>query len=104
MNYGNLGNYNQYRPNLKIIAKGYGIDQNEFNNITNSCINSYLSKAYPLSTTSSYDIRRAIGGEWFVCCSPAGSKDLDFSLTSARVDDHLIFTVDSVLFQVCRLR
>ena len=97
-------NMNQYKPNVQILNRGYGIDQNEFNNITNSCINAYLGKTYPLSTNASNGIKRAIGGEWFVCASPVGAKDFDFSLTSARTDDQLIFSVDSVLFQVCRLK
>jgi hypothetical protein len=104
LNYGYQQKFNQYRPNLQILNKGYGIDQNEFNNITNCCINSYLNNAYPLSTNSSNAIKRAIGGEWFVCASPINSKDYDFSLTSARTDDQLTFSVDGVLFQVCRLK
>ena len=105
MNYSNnMNNYNQYKPKVQIINKGYGIDQNEFNTITNSCINAYLNRAQPMSSYASTGIKRAIGGEWFVCVSALGAKDFDFSLTSARTDDQLVFSVDSALFQVCRLQ
>ena len=100
----NNQNNNQYRPNLQILNKGYGIDQNEYNTITNSCINAYTSKSNPMSTSASNGIKNQIGGEWFVCVSPVGTKDYDFSITSARNDDNLVFSVENVLFQVCRLK
>ena len=108
MNYNNQQNnqfqQNQYKPNLQIKTRGNGIDQNEYNTITNSCINAYSNKAYPLSTNASNNIKNTIGGEWFVCSNPNDKKDFDFSLTSARTEDSLIFTVDTILFQVCRLK
>ena len=96
--------FQQYRPNLQVLNKGFGIDQNEYNTISNSWINAYLNKQHPLSSNASAAIKNAIGGEWFVCSNPSDKKDFDFSLTSAKAEDSLIFTVDSILFQVCRLK
>ena len=107
MNFGMQNQFNQqqqYKPNVQILSKGVGIDQNEYNIITNSCINAYLGKQYPLSSSSSAGIKRAIGGEWFLCANPTDKKDFDFSLTSAKTEDSLIFSVDNILFQVCRLK
>lgn len=94
----------QYQPKLQVMNKGFGIDQNEYTTITNSCINAYLYKQYPLSTNASNTIKKTIGGEWFICSSPVDKKDFDFSLTTAKTEDSLIFSVDNILFQVCRLK
>jgi hypothetical protein len=48
--------FQQYRPNLQVLTKGFGIDQKEYNSITNSCINAYLNKAYRLSSNASHVI------------------------------------------------
>jgi len=112
MNYG----YNQYggqqnpqsyyppQPQFRQYAVGSGIDNNEFNNITRACSQAYTSKLNPLSTNSANLIKKAIGGEWFVCCSPLGNKNFDFVLTSVTGGDFMSFSLDNVLFEVCRLK
>jgi len=88
---------------VKICSQGQGIDQKEYFTITNSCINAYKYKQYPLSTTAANNIKNTIGGEWFVCASPVGAKDFDFSLTTAKAWDSITFSVDNIFFQVCRM-
>ncbi len=106
----NYPQYNQFQqpqiqqPKLQLMNKGFGIDQNEYNTITTSCMNAYAYKQYPMSTTAANNIKRTIGGEWFICSSPVDKKDFDFSLTTAKTEDSLVFSVDNILFQVCRLK
>jgi hypothetical protein len=94
----------QYQPNFKQYCCGNGIDQNEFNGITKACTNAYLSKMNPLSTSSANMIKQFIGGEWFVCCSPLGNKNFDFCISSVTGGDFLSFSLDNILFEVCRLK
>ncbi len=93
-----------YQPVFKQYAVGSGIDSNEYSNITKACTQAYMGKMNPLSTNSANILKNAIGGEWFICCSPLGNKQFDFCLTSVSGGDFMSFSLDSVLFEVCRLR
>lgn len=97
------GNFNQYQPVFKQIATGSGIDNNEFTTITNACSKAYVSKMTPLSTSSVNLIKQAIGGEWFICCSPTGTKDFDFCISTVSGGDFLSFCLDNITFHVCRI-
>ena len=44
-----------------------------------------------------------LGGQWVVVCYPE-NRAYDFALTTVKGGDFMTFTVDNVLFQVCRLR
>jgi hypothetical protein len=92
------------QPQFKQYAVGSGIDQNEFNTITKACSQAYINKMNPLSSNCSTLIKQAMGGEWFVCCSPLGNKNFDFSISSVTGGDFLSFSLDNVLFEVCRLK
>ena len=94
----------QYQPVFKQYAVGSGIDSNEYSNITKSCTQAYMGKMNPLSTNSATILKSAIGGEWFICCSPLGNKQFDFCMTSVSGGDFMSFSLDSILFEVCRLR
>ncbi len=93
-----------YQPQFKQYAVGTGIDNNEYQNITKGCTQAYISRQNPLSTSSATNIKKAIGGEWFVCCSPLGNKNFDFCLSSVSGGDFMSFSLDNVLFEVCRLK
>lgn len=107
MNY-NMGYQQQpqqyVQPVFKQYAVGSGIDNNEFNNITKACTQAYTQKSNPLSTNASSLIKQYLGGEWFVCCSPLGNKNFDFCISSVTGGDFLSFSLDNVLFEVCRLK
>jgi hypothetical protein len=93
-----------YQPQFKQYAVGSGIDNNEYQAITKGCTQAYINKANPLSTNSATFIKQSIGGEWFVCCSPLGNKNFDFCLSSVSGGDFMSFSLDNVLFEVCRLK
>ena len=93
-----------YQPQFKQYSVGSGIDNNEYQNITKACIQAYTGRMSPLSTNSANLIKRAIGGDWFVCCSPLGNKNFDFCLSSVSGGDFMSFSLDNVSFEVCRLK
>ena len=92
------------QPVFKQYAVGSGIDSNEFNNITKACAQAYSGKMNPLSTNCSTLIKQLLGGEWFICCSPLGGKNFDFCISSVSGGDFLSFSLDNILFEVCRLK
>lgn len=106
MNYnqGFSSNVQLPQPVFKQYAVGQGIDRNEYNAIANGAMKAFMAKSTPLSTTSANNIKQMIGGEWFVFVSPLGSKDYDFCLSSVTGGDFMSFSLDSTLFQVCRLK
>jgi hypothetical protein len=102
--------YNQYnqqqyiqQPVFKQYSVGSGIDNNEYNTIIKSCTQAYQGRTN-LSTNSATFIKKTIGGEWFVCCSPLGQKNFDFCISSVQGGDFMAFSLDNTLFEVCRLK
>lgn len=99
--------YNQQQfvqqPVFKQYSVGSGIDNNEYNTIIKSCTQAYQAKMN-LSTNSATYIKKNIGGEWFVCCSPLGQKNFDFCISSVQGGDFMAFSLDNTLFEVCRLK
>lgn len=91
------------QPKLQLIAKGKGIDQNEYNGIIQGCTMAYNINSNPLSNECVKNIKNLIRGEWFVFVCPVGSKQYDFSLSIVTGSDFLSFSLDSTHFQVCRL-
>ena len=89
--------------NFKLIARGQGIDDNEYNAIITSSTNAYNARMNPLSTGTVKLIKQMIGGEWFVFVCPVGVQNYDFSLSVVTGGDFLSFYVDKFHFQVCRL-
>ena len=89
--------------NFKLIARGQGIDDNEYNAIITSATNAFNARMNPLSTGTVNLIKQMIGGEWFVFVCPAGEQNYDFSLSVVTGGDFLSFYVDKFHFQVCRL-
>ena len=91
------------QPKLQLIAKGKGIDQNEYNGIIQGCTMAYNINSNPLSNECVKNIKNLIRGEWFVFVCPVGSKQYDFSLSIVTGADFLSFSLDSTQFQVCRI-
>ena len=89
--------------NFKLIARGQGIDDNEYNAIITSATNAFNARMNPLSTGTVSIIKQMIGGEWFVFVCPVGEQNYDFSLSVVTGGDFLSFYVDKFHFQVCRL-
>ena len=91
-------------PTYQQITIGRGIDMTEYQNIVGAVKQTYMSGVQPMATACAENIRRAIGGDWFVFISDLGIEDFDFSLTRVRGGDFIAFSLDRKKFQVCRIR
>ena len=97
-------NYGVNPSGVKIVTKGKGIDANESNQIQLACISGVQSGATPLSRTIANDIKRRLGGEWFVFISTIGHEDFNFSLTRCKGSDFLVLLLAGKKIQINRLR
>ena len=90
-------------PTVNEKARGFGIDPNEYQRITECAVGVYRQGARPFSTHTANAIKQMLGGDWVVVCYPE-ARAYDFALTTVKGGDFMIFTVDNILFQVCRLK
>ena len=97
-----MGGYGQ-SPVFKEKARGYGINQNEYARITHCAMDIYQRRMTPYSTHTANAIKQLVGGDWVVVCYPE-QRQYDFALTVVKGGDFMSFTIDNVLFQVCRLK
>ena len=81
------------QPVIREKARGYGIDPNEYSRITECAAGVYQRGERPYSTNCANAI----------VCYPE-QRPYDFALTTVKGGDFMTFTVDNVLFQVCRLK
>ena len=95
--------FSQQQPIFKLYVQGPGIDATEYQTITSAANYAYLQNKNSASQTCSQGIKAKIGGEWFVFCNSI-NRSPDFCLTSAKNDDMLIFSLDDIVFQICRLK
>jgi len=89
-------------PIYKQISVGMGIDMVEFNKIVQCATTVYQSRVSPLSTHTANSIKAMLGGEWLVVCYPA-TKTYDFSLSTVKAADFMVFSLDNTLYQICRI-
>ena len=90
-------------PIYKQISVGMGIDMIEFNKIVQCATTVYQSRVSPLSTHTANAIKAMLGGEWLVVCYPA-TKTYDFSLSTVKAADFMVFSLDNTLYQICRIQ
>ena len=93
-------------PNFVELAKGKGIDQNEYNTIISAAKKAYeesKNDRQTLSFKAGREIKNTLNGQWFVFVSEKGKK-FDFSLSTVASNDYLTFSIGNSMFQVCRLR
>ena len=91
-------------PVYRQITVGRGINMNEFNSIVGCVKQTYMTGVQPMANTAAENIRRTLGGDWFVFISDVGIEDYDFSMTRVKGGDFIAFSLDSKKFQVCRIR
>jgi hypothetical protein len=91
-------------PVYNQIKVGRGIDMNEYNNILGAIKYIYMSGRPQMATACAEEVRKAVGGDWFVFISDVGIEDYDFSLTRVAGSDFMAFSLDQKKFQVCRIR
>ena len=91
-------------PLYKEIARGVGIDANEYETIKRVSTEIYMTGIRPLSKGISEGIKSNLGGEWFVFTNPVGEEEYEFCLTRVKGTDFLTFVFDNTKFQVCRIK
>ena len=91
------------QPVYKQISIGPGIDMNEYQKIVQSATQVYQMKQRPLSQFTANAIKMMLGGDWLVVCYPVG-RTYDFSLTTVKGADIMVFSLDTTLYQVCRIK
>jgi hypothetical protein len=90
-------------PVVKVLRRGQGITLNEQNGIIEAAKQIYVSKITPISNNTARAVKKKLGGDWIVIVYEQG-KPIDFNMTCVQGNDYLYFTLDTIAFQVCRLR
>jgi hypothetical protein len=105
-------NPKRHKPNYNMqadfteLARGQGIDKNEYDIIVSSARKAYeecKTDNQTISSRTGFEIKKNLGGQWFVFVSEKGKK-FDFSLSTVASSDYLTFLLGNTLFQVCRLK
>ena len=94
------------QPDFSELARGQGIDKNEYDVIVSAARKAYeecKTDNQTISSRTGLEIKKNLGGQWFVFVSEKGKK-FDFSLSTVASSDYLTFLLGNTLFQVCRLR
>ena len=76
---------------------------NEYQKIVQSATQVYQMKQRPLSQFTANAIKMMLGGEWLVVCYPT-NRTYDFSLTTVKGADLMVFSLDNTLYQICRIK
>ena len=92
-------------PVYKEIARGIGIDIDEYETIKRVSTQVYMSGIRPLSVGISEGIKQNLGGEWFAFVNPIGEDDsYELCITRVKGTDFLTFVLDNTKFQICRIK
>ena len=98
-----MGGMMMAQPMYKQISVGAGIDMVEYQRIVQSATQVYQMKQQPLSQYTANAIKMMLGGEWLCVCYPT-TRAYDFTLTTVKGADMMVFSLDNTLFQICRIR
>ena len=90
-------------PVYRLISQGQGINPTEQQAIVFCAMKVYQEQIYPLSNNTAKYIQIKIGGDWLVIVYEEG-KPIDFNMTCVAGNDYMYFLLDTIAFQVCRLR
>ena len=89
---------------IKIISRGIGINEKEYDAITTSCIIlKNLNTPPPLSYKCIKKIKEQIGGEWMVFVVPETEKNYDFYLSNVIGEKYLTFIYSGDEFHACKI-
>ena len=101
----NYTTFNKYNSKIKLISKGKGINEKEYDIIVSTCIKIQDSKASPpLSIKWINKIKEKIGGEWLVFVRRESDKNYDFYLSRKKLDKSLSFIYSGNLYDICLIR
>ena len=89
--------------NFNLIACGNGISPNESAAIKRAAFEGLQNGANPLSNFVAKRIKELLNGDWLAVCYDR-SNPKDFSLTTVRSSDFMVFIIGNVKFEICRLR
>ena len=95
-----MGGMMMPQPIYKQISVGVGIDMVEYQKIVQSATQVYQMKQQPLSQYTANAIKMMLGGEWLCVCYPT-TRAYDFTLTTVKGADMMVFSLDNTLFQIC---
>ena len=90
-------------PVYNLIKQGNGISKTEEQGIIFCAMTIYQEEFKPLSNYTAKYIQTKLGGDWLVIVFPEG-KPIDYNLTYISRNDYMYFTLDTTVFQVCRIR
>lgn len=90
-------------PVYNLKRQGRGITPMEQQGIVFCAEKVYQEQILPLSNNTARFIRNKIGGDWLVIIYEEGKPE-DFNLTCVAGNDYMYFTLDTLAYQVCRLR
>ena len=103
MNQQMMGGMMMPQPMYKQISVGAGINMVEYQRIVQSATQVYQMKQFPLSQHTANAVKMMLGGEWLCVCYPT-TRAYDFTLTTVKGGDMMVFSLDNTLFQICRIR
>ena len=89
--------------NFTLISCGNGISANESACIKRAAYEGLQSGANPLSNFVAKRIKELLNGDWLAVCYDV-SNPKDFSLTTVRSSDFMVFVIGNIKFEICRLR
>ena len=90
-------------PVYNLIKQGNGICKTEEQGIIFCAMTIYQEELKPLSNYTAKYLQTKLGGDWLVIVFPAG-KPVDYNMTYISRNDYMYFTLDTTVFQVCRIR
>ncbi len=86
---------------VQVISRGNGINDMDYREITNSCVEVQDSRAFPMSQRCIDKIKQKIRGEWYVFVCPESDTNYDFYLSFVDKGKYLTFKYNGNEFHVC---
>ena len=86
---------------VQVISRGNGINEKEFQDITNACIEVQDKHVMPMSNMCIKKIKEKVRGEWYVFVCPEKETNFDFYLSFVDGGKYLTFKYGLNEFHVC---
>ncbi len=86
---------------VQVISRGNGINDIDYREITNACVEVQDSRAFPMSQKCIDKIKQKIRGEWYVFVCPESDTNYDFYLSFVDKGKYLTFKYNGNEFHVC---
>ena len=101
--YSFLNDNDNFDSKIKLLDRGRGINNDEYEVIIKACIESKYNNLYQLSDYCLKKIKKKLNGEWFVFVSTEKEDNYDFYLSFIKDEKYLNFIYKDNQFQVCHL-